>query len=469
VSEGQTFDVAWRPQPGPQTALLQCPVDEIFFGGARGGGKSSGVLGHWIGHAGRYGKAARGLLVRRRFNQLAEIQRQAEELFPKLGAKLTKLGSGYSWAFPDGAVLRMAHLWDISACEQFQGFSFNWLCFEEITNWPTHDPLNRMRATLRSAEGVKSVLLATGNPGGPGHSVTKARWVDPAPRGFKVLTDQATGLTRVFIPSRLEDNKALTDADPTYEQRLMAVGNLQLVKAWRYGEWDISLGGYFDDLWMPARHVLRPFRFPSGWTFRRSFDWGSAKPYSLGMWAISPGDVVGERYFPKGSLIRFSEQYGVARNSDRTVRPNEGLRLSNLALGERIGQVSKGRTWTGCVADPSIFTEMGSESIYAQLQKGSAAAGFPLIFGRANNDRMTGWQRMRDMMEAATQDRPESPGLWVFENCTDWLRTVPTLQRDERNPDDVDTDQEDHCGDETRYCVLTGMRVMRETRIVGWA
>jgi hypothetical protein len=29
--------VIWEPQPGPQTALLQCPVFEVFFDGARGG------------------------------------------------------------------------------------------------------------------------------------------------------------------------------------------------------------------------------------------------------------------------------------------------------------------------------------------------------------------------------------------------------------------------------------------------
>jgi hypothetical protein len=315
----------------------------------------------------------------------------------------------------------------------------------QIGQWPTHEPLNMMRATLRSVEGVRSVLLCTGNPGGPGHQAAKARWIDPAPNGYKVLTDPTTGLTRVFIPARLEDNPALTEADPTYEQRLLAVGNAQLVKAWRWGEWDLTFGGYFDDIWTPSRHVLKPFRIPPGWTYRRSFDWGSAKPFSLGMFAVSPGAVVEDRYFPKGSLIRFSELYGVAKNADGTVRPNEGLRLNNIALGERIANVSRGRSWSGCVADPSIFTEMGSESIYAQLQKGSAQAGFPVVFGRANNDRLTGWQRMRDMLEAATHDRPESAGLWVFENCVDFLRTVPTLQRDERQPDDVDTDQEDHC------------------------
>jgi hypothetical protein len=340
------FECAWKPQPGPQTALLQCPADEIFFGGSRGGGKSSGVLGHWISHAGRYGKAARGLLVRRRYRQLDEIQRQAEELYPKLGAKLTRMGSSYLWTFPDGASIRFAHFWDVAACEQFHGFAFNWLCFEEVTNWPTHDAMNRMRATLRSAEGVRSVMLATGNPGGPGHVVTKSRWVDPAPGGYRVLTDPETGLTRVFIPSRLEDNPALTEADPTYEQRLMAVGNAQLVKAWRWGSWDLTFGGYFDDIWTPSRHVLKPFKIPAGWTYRRSFDWGSAKPYSLGMFAVSPGAVVDDRYFPKGSLVRFSELYGVAKNPDGTVRPNEGLRLNNIALGERIANVSRG-PWHG--------------------------------------------------------------------------------------------------------------------------
>lgn len=31
-------NIAWAPQPGPQTALLLCPVEDVFFGGARGGG-----------------------------------------------------------------------------------------------------------------------------------------------------------------------------------------------------------------------------------------------------------------------------------------------------------------------------------------------------------------------------------------------------------------------------------------------
>ena len=60
---------------------------------------------------------------------------------------------------------------------------------------------------------------------------------------------------------------------------------------------------------------------------------------------------------------------------------------------------------------------------------------------------------MRDMIENAAADYPEKPGLWVFNTCVNFLRTVPTLQRDDAKPDDVDTDQEDHCGDAARYAV----------------
>ena len=40
--------VLWEPQPGPQTSFIQCPVFEIFFGGARGGGKTEASIGDWL-------------------------------------------------------------------------------------------------------------------------------------------------------------------------------------------------------------------------------------------------------------------------------------------------------------------------------------------------------------------------------------------------------------------------------------
>jgi hypothetical protein len=54
----------------------------------------------------------------------------------------------------------------------------------------------------------------------------------------------------------------------------------------------------------------------------------------------------------------------------------------------------------------------------------------------------------------------------VFNTCVNFLRTVPTLQRDETKPDDVDTDQEDHCGDACRYACNSTPRHMTEGRFI---
>ncbi len=337
------------------------------------------------------------------------------------------------------------------------------IVIEEATNWNTLGPINKMRATLRSPHGVPTKLILTANPGGSGHNLIKNRYITPARHGYTPIRDPESGEERIFIPSRLENNQVLMQNDPNYERRLMQSGNLAIVKAWRYGDWDIVSGGFFDDLWLSESHLVRPFEIPPTWRWRRSFDWGSASPASLGIWAISDGNPVEALdgfVFPRGSFIRVSEWYTCARDSSGNLRPNEGLRLTNIALGNGIGIRSQDRNFTGCVADPSIFARLGREAIYDEIRKGALEVGHHLIFQPADNNRIAGWQRMRDMLEAAAQERPEKPGLWAFETCEHYARTIPVLQRDESNPDDIDTDQEDHVADEVRYLIMTGARTL---------
>src|SRR5262249_14349683 len=60
------YAIAWSARGNPaQSALLECPIFEVFFGGARGGGKTDGMLGEWVRHAGLYGEHAIGLMLRR--------------------------------------------------------------------------------------------------------------------------------------------------------------------------------------------------------------------------------------------------------------------------------------------------------------------------------------------------------------------------------------------------------------------
>jgi hypothetical protein len=455
VSEPITI---WQPQPGPQEALIECPLPEIFFGGARGGGKTDGMLGDWLQHAGRYKGGAKGMFVRRYFVDLEAVIARSKELFYKLGAIWNE--NRAMWTFPNGATLRFRHLKDGNAAQHYQGHDYSWICFEELTQWPDDKAFNLMRGAMRSAKGVPPCLRATGNPGGPGHGWVKARFIAPAPAGFTVLIDAKTGEPRVFIPSRLEDNRALVDNDPGYENRLKGVGNDALVKAWREGNWDIVAGGFFDDLWSPRLHVLPPFEVPNTWRLRRSFDWGSAAPASLGIWAISDGSTVyhrtyGELFFPRGSMIRINEWYTVAKDDNGLVIANQGLRLNNATLGDGIARRSAGKSFSGCVADPSIFTEMGGPSTYEQMRRGARAAGHQLVFSKADNTRIPGWQRMRELLNNVVEAPLEKPGLYVFDWCTDFLRTVPVLQRDDKYPDDVDTEAEDHAGDDTRYAVMS--------------
>jgi hypothetical protein len=303
-----------------------------------------------------------------------------------------------------------------------------------------------------------------------GNSWVKARYISPAPQGWVPIKDEETGQYRIYIPSRLTDNSAMMKNDPTYAARLRGTGSASLVNAWLNGDWDIVAGGFFDDLIDPNRHFLQPFVIPAGWSYRRSFDWGSASPASLGVWAVSDGNPVPELggfVFPRGSLIRVKEWYTVGKTKSGDIIPNTGLRLTNVALGEGIAQRSGGLRFSGCVADPSIYSKLGRESIYDEMRAGARQAGHNLVMSPADNNRIGGWQKMRDMLESSAQERPERPGLWVFETCHHWLRTVPIMQRSDTDYDDVDTTQEDHCADDTRYACMTGGRTLKIADLIG--
>jgi len=102
------YTIGWEPQLGPQTALLACPVFEVFFGGARGGRKTDGMLGEWASHADLHGKSAVGLMVRRERVQLLETIERSRQIYGPLGARYNDQDK--MWRWPNGARLRFAYL-----------------------------------------------------------------------------------------------------------------------------------------------------------------------------------------------------------------------------------------------------------------------------------------------------------------------------------------------------------------------
>jgi hypothetical protein len=443
--------VRWTPQAGPQTQFVRSEAFEVIYGGARGGGKTDAVLGEFAIHAHNHGPHARGLLVRRTRVALEPTIARAKEIYRASGAAWRDAKSRFEW--PNGAVLYFRHLDNDADADLYQGHSYTRLYVEELTQFPNPGPVDKLKATLRSAAGVRCAFRATCNPGGAGHNWVKARYIDAGAHriikeSFRNPFDGAeVEIDRLFIPARLSDNPRLLANDPGYVARLQQSGSAELVRAWLEGDWNIAEGAFFDR-WSND-NIIVPFVLPDWWTRYRAFDWGSAAPFSVGWWTVASDDYnhpAGIR-IPRGALIRYAEWYGRGR------RVNEGLRLTAEEVGAGIVERERlrGDRVTDGVADPSIFARNGGPSIAERMNQQGA------WFRPADNTRvgragaMSGWDQVRARM------RPKAgapPMLHVFDTCREFIRTVPVLQHDPMRIEDIDTAAEDHIADETRYACL---------------
>lgn len=445
MSPSQRVEVI-KPQKGPQTAFVECTgVDIVCYGGARGGGKSWAMaLDFWL-HAERYGADAKGLMLRKTREDLKDFVDLASRMYGNAARYMEK---GNVFRFENGAKLFCAYLENERDAQAYQGWSLTRVYFDEATQLQSLDPILALLATLRSAKGVRGQMKITCNPGGPSHNAVKEMFVDNGP--YNVVLDHETGVTRVFIPAKVTDNPALLAADPHYVDRLKAVGSPERVRAWLEGDWDVVEGSYFPEF-SSARHVIPPFPIPSGWIKFRSMDWGSAAPFAVHWWAVCQEDTHQHdgRIIPRGALICYREWYGASK-------PNVGLKLTadEVAKGiverETHGRLREHIAYG--IADPACWSVISGPSIAETLLRNGA------IFKKADNQRtshdkrMGGWTEVRARLKGNTDGHP----MIVFmDHCKAIIRTLPMLQHDPHNIEDVDTHGEDHAADSTRYAAMS--------------
>jgi hypothetical protein len=427
--------VAWAPQPGPQKALVDCPITEILFGGARGGGKTDGILGKWAIKSQRYGRGFNAVFFRKEMPQQDDLIDRGKDIYGRMGAAWQE--QKRMFLMPRGGRVRFRPLENILDAEKYQGQNLSDAAIEEMGNYPLSSPIDRLYGCLRSSSGVPVQLIGTANPGGPGHQWIKQRYIDPAPAGMAVLERVLPNGRKhkaVYIPSRVTDNRILLAQDPGYVDRLYLVGSSNLVKAWLEGDWSVIEGAYFPEFSM-AKHVIAPFPIPKHWARIRAMDWGSAKPFCVLWFAVSDGN---DTKIPRGALVCYREWYGWSGE------PNVGCKMTASAVGDGIRQLERGESMNDEVVDPAAFSEDGGPSIAERMG---------LNFRRADNSRvpksgaMGGWDQVRERLNGDER----GPQLYLFSTITHLIRTLPALQHDAQRAEDVDTDAEDHAADALRY------------------
>jgi hypothetical protein len=451
----------WIPQPGGQLPAIEADwCDELFYGGERYGGKSDFQLGYQEDGALRYGKHYRGIMFRKTYPELEELQARAMEVFPQEGAVYkTQPSAEYPfsncWYWPSGASVKMRFIEAEKDYGKYHGHQYCRISFDEVTEYASPAGFLKMLSCLRSPYGIPCTVRLTGNPGGIGHVWVKGRYIDVA-RPLTPYLDPETGFTRMFVPSKMADNRIGMQADPGYKNRLLAAtaGNEALRKAWFEGDWDIVAGAFFEN-WRSALHVIPRFTPPRHWTRGRSMDWGGMHPFSIGWWAVAEDEWVDlsdgtERKFPAGALIRYREWYGVERDQGGNPNPDVGIRMDIEEIARGILARESGEMINEQMspAGTDLWETKSGPSLIERMVGINGGKG--PRFKKADTARVSGWQQVRGRLNG----EDGKPMLYVTQDCRDFIRTFPALQNDLHNLEDVDTKGEDHVGDETRYMCM---------------
>lgn len=449
----------WTPT-ARQNEMFRRGENEGFYGGAAGGGKSDYLVIDALRDV-RI-PTYKGLILRKTFPQLVEIEEKCFRYYPRVvpGAKYN--AGKHVWTFPGGAKIFLGSMQHSKDKYKYQGHEYDFIGIDELTHFTYEEYSYLLSRNRPSGEGTHVRMRATGNPGGIGHGWVKQYFVTAAPPGatkwrkFEVLmpdgTVQKIWLSSVFVPSKVFDNPHLLEKDPLYMAKLANRGEAEK-NALLYGSWDSYEGQVFvewkDDIehyrdgkWS---HVINPFKIPPNWQIIRSFDWGYAKPFSVGWWAV---DADG-RYF------RIRELYGC------TGTPNTGVKWSPQQIAERIREIEntdenlKDRFIYG-VADPAIFSEEPGHNIAGDM----AACG--VYWNKANNSRLSG--KMQFHYRFAF-DKQGTAMIYIFSTCKEFIRTIPNLVYSEKKVEDVDTETEDHIYDESRYALQEHVIGKRENAL----
>jgi hypothetical protein len=505
----------WEPIPNSSQAFaIDSRAQHTLYYGARGPGKTATQLFKFRARVGiGYGEFWRGVIFDRRFKDLGDLVAQSNRFFSKFndGAKWLKSATDYKWVWPTGEELLFRHVKSLEDYDAFHGHEYPFIGWNELTKHPTLELYDKFMSINRSSfsperdtpkrkdssgkifyntyDGnplppIPLEVFSTTNPHGPGHMAVKKRFIDVAKPGqivrhkvsfFDNLIQKEIVVerTQIAIFGSFYENPYL---DATYRAGLIELCEKDpaLKAAWIEGRWDVSSGGAIDDLWDRKVHVLKRFKVPSNWRVDRCFDWGSSAPFSTVWFCEANGEEIefedGTKFCPQaGSLIGFDEYYGT-----EIIGSNKGLKMSardvakNIANKERILKESG---WVDCKIHPGPADNQIRNVIDSGLETIEDLMSNEGIrwteSDKSKGSRLIGLQLFRDRLLASKKQ--EKPGIYFTENCVAILDIIPNLPRDPDNPEDIDTESEDHLWDAIRYRILKGHNKFSTTIKTNWS
>lgn len=421
-----------------QNLFINSTAFETLFGGAAGGGKSYGQLLDALLDALQY-PGFKQIIFRRTFPDLERsLVRGSLGLYPRGVAEYN--ASKHSWRFANGSIIDFGYIGQEKDVYQYQSAEYDGIRFDELTHF-TETMYTYMISRCRGANRYPKYIKSSTNPGGIGHSWVKARFIDIGePNKIHEITlDNGKKSTVIFIPSLVQDNVFMAEADLEYVDRLLLLPEKEK-KALLYGDWDIFDGQYFSEFRRDI-HVVEPFEIPKTWRRFRTRDYGLDMCAVL--WIALDWNM---------NAYAYKELY----------EPN----LIVSAAAQKINNMTDEDIYCD-YAPPDLWnrnrdTGKSTADIFAENNQ---------YLTKADNNRVTGWLAVHEWLKIIEDEQGQTTSKFkIFNNCTNLIRTLPALIHDDKNPNDVANEPHEitHIPDALRYfCTMHQMPARNMQQLQG--
>lgn len=430
--------VLWKPF-AKQEKFLTCPAFEVHYGGAAGGGKSDALLISALMHAQRFG--TKTLILRRKFVDLERSLIQRSHILYKGRAKWD--GQHKRWKFLHGGTVEFGHCQTLQDMDNYYSAEYTMICIDQVEQFPEEMYIFFFSRVRSTDPNIKCFIRTTSNPVGIGRSwLAKRFWIlgkDSKPSGKaypvseEIIKPDSSKLTltyyRIFIPSRVYDNPHIMDNDPMYLARLNQMSP-EKRKALMDGRWDAFEGAFFTEF-DPKIHTCEPFQIPKNWKKCITFDWGYKDPCVIHWIAEDP---------QSGKIYVYREVYVTG-----TIDVDVAKIIARYSHNEEIYCIFY--PWDLDFTNPQTGVSMKE-----RMDRLWGDMGLHYFLKVGNKSRLEGWSSVRYLL---SMREDKEPHLKIFNNCKNLIETFPEQIHDETNPEDLDTDGNDHALDSLRYFAAT--------------